>query len=71
MSETKMLEILERIRVCIYRNDLYVVKKYVQLEIENLTGATEQNCQNTKYYYYDSYCKEYRNNNCSKKLEMI
>ena len=69
MSETKMLEILERIRVCIYRNDLYVVKKYVQLEIENLTGATEYNCKNTKYYFYPAYCEYCSNDNCSKKLE--
>lgn len=69
MEEEKILQILNRIKICLNRNDLYIAKEYVQLEIDNITGASEQRCKNTKYYFYDSYCKYCKNENCSKKKE--
>lgn len=43
MEETKMLEILNRIKVCIERDSLMIAKDLVRLEINNLKGITEKN----------------------------
>ena len=67
MKETQMLEILTRIKCLIERSSLDTVKEYVILEIENLQGITEQKCKNTKYFFYDSYCKYCSNENCTGK----
>ena len=37
----------------------------MQLEINNLKGTSEAKCKNTKYYYYDYYCKYCDNLKCS------
>ena len=65
MDNVKMLEILNRIKVCIERDSLDIAKDLTELEIENLKGITEQRCKNTKYYYYDWNCKYCENFNCS------
>lgn len=65
MEELKMLEILNRIKICIERDSLDIAKDLIELEIENLKGTTEQRCKNTKYYYYDWNCKYCNNLNCS------
>ncbi len=65
MDEKRMLEILERIEVCLERNAVLEAKEYVKIEINNIKGITKENCKKTKYHYYDIYCK-YCNLNCNK-----
>ena len=65
MEELKMLELLNRIKICIERGSLDIAKDLIELEIENLKGITEQRCKNTRYYYYDWNCIYCSNLNCS------
>lgn len=65
MEGTKMLGILNRIKYCLEHDSLDIAKQLTKLEINNLKGITEQNCKNTKYYYYDWYCKYCSNLNCN------
>ena len=65
MEESKILEILNRIKVCVKSDSLNVAKELIKIEIENLKGITEQRCKNTKYYFYDTYCKYCSNYNCN------
>lgn len=65
MEEKTMLEILNSIKVFLQKEQLYEAKHYLQLELDNLKGITQLKCQNTKYYYYDWYCKYCSNKNCS------
>ena len=67
MEKLKMLELLNRIKICIERGSLDIAKDLIELEIENLKGITEQRCKNTKYYYYDWYCQYCSNFNCNNK----
>lgn len=60
-----MLEILNRIKICIERDSLMIARDLVKLEIDSLNGITE-NCESSKYYYYDLNC-EYCNNLNSRK----
>ena len=65
MDENELLKVLERIKQLL-KNDLLIeAKEYVDLEIENLKGITEQKCKNTMYYFGDFYCKYCENLNCS------
>ena len=64
MEESKILEILNRIKVCVKSDSLNVAKELIKIEIENLKGITEQRCKNTKYYFYDT-CKYCSNYNCN------
>lgn len=64
MKELKMLEILNRIKVCIEGDSVDIAKDLTKLELENLKGITEERCKNTKYYFYDCYCKYCNNLNC-------
>ena len=64
MNNEKMLEILERIRICLNRNSVDIAKELVNLEIDNLNGNTEVKCKNTKYHFFGSYCKYCSNANC-------
>ncbi len=64
MNDEKMLEILEKIRICLNRNSVDVAKELVNLEIDNLKAVTEEKCKNTKYHFYNSYCKYCKNLNC-------
>lgn len=63
--ETKtLLEIINRIKDFIDHNDICEAKEYVELELNNLKGTTQQQCQNTKYHFYPTYCKYCNNINC-------
>lgn len=64
MEIQEMLDILEKIRICIKNDSLNIAKDFVNLEIENLKGITEKKCQNNKYAY-EWYCSECNNLNCS------
>jgi len=59
-----MLNILKRIKILLERDSLDTAKDYIRLEIDNLNGTTEDRCKNTKYYFYDCYCKYCSNLNC-------
>lgn len=65
MEETKMLKILDTIRILLEKNCLFEAKEYIRIEIENLKGITQKKCRNTKYFF-GSYCKYCSNLNCSK-----
>lgn len=67
MEELKLLEILKNIRNLLENNLFYEVMEYIQVETNNLNGTTEKNCKNTKYYYYDIFCRYCDNFNCSHK----
>jgi len=69
MNEDMMLKVLNRIQMFIDKGELSYAKDYIRLELNNLTGATEENCKNTQYYFYDCFCKYCENENCSKKKE--
>lgn len=71
MEELKMLELLNRIKICIERGSLDIAKDLIELEIENLKGITEQRCKNTKYYYYDWNCQYCSNLNCNQNKKVI
>lgn len=63
MEKGNFLEILIRIRSCIKRNEIFVAKSYINLEINNLIGITEKECK--KYKSFNSwYCYNCRNKNC-------
>ena len=65
MDNEKMIKILDRIKLFIEQDSLDLAKVMTKLEIGNLKGITEQRCKNTKYYYYDWYCKYCSNLNCN------
>lgn len=65
MEESTMLQILNRIKICIDRNSLDIARDLVNLEIENLKDLTKKKCKNTRYYYYDWCCGYCSNLNCS------
>ncbi len=44
MPETKMLEILNRIKVCIECDSLMIARDLVKLEINKLNGIAKENC---------------------------
>ena len=64
MGNEKMIKILKRIELFIEQDSLDLAKDMTRLEIENLMRITEQRCKNTKYYFYDFYCKYCNNLNC-------
>ena len=64
MQNEQMLEILERIKVCLDRDSLDIAKDYINLEINNLRGK-KLKCQNTKYSW-NNYCEKCRNLNCNR-----
>lgn len=65
MDNEKMINILKRIELFIKQDSLDLAKDMTELEIENLKGITEKRCKNTKYYFYDFYCKYCHNLNCN------
>lgn len=65
MEESTMLQILNRIKICIDRNSLDIARDLVKLEIENLKNLTQKKCRDTRYYYYDWNCRYCSNLNCS------
>lgn len=64
MEETKMIKILDILSNLLKTDNLYEAREYLQIEINNLTGETEEKCKNTKYYFYDCFCKYCSNTNC-------
>lgn len=64
MEETKMLKILDTVRVLLEKDCLFEAKEYIRIEIENLKGITQKKCRNTKYFF-GNYCKYCSNLNCS------
>ena len=64
MEETTLLEILNRIRMLLEGGRWFEAREYTQLEINNITGATAEECKNTKYHFYPTYCKYCSNRNC-------
>ena len=42
MEETKMLEILNRIKICIERDSLMIARDLVKLEIDNLKEVRKE-----------------------------
>lgn len=71
MEELKMIELLNKIKVCLERNSLDIAKDLIELEIENLKNNTQQKCKNTKYYYYDWNCQYCNNLNCNQNKKVI
>lgn len=65
MNEKKVLDILNKINACLKQNSINKAIEYTQLEIDNLKGVSQEKCKNTKYYYYDYYCKYCDNLNCN------
>lgn len=65
MDNEKVIKILKRIELFIEQDSLDLAKDMTRLEIENLMRITEQRCKNTKYYFYDFYCKYCHNMNCN------
>ena len=63
MEEYKMIFLLYRLETQCNRNGLFVAKKIIKQELENLKGITEQKCKKIKVRKdYCIYCKNY---NCS------
>lgn len=64
MEKEQIIDILQMIKSCLNNDLLFEAKELIKIEINNLKGITEQNCKNTKYYFYDWYCKYCSNVNC-------
>ena len=64
MKNISFLEILNRIKSCLFNDDNYVAKEYLRLELENLQELTEKKCEN-KRYFGKNYCKYCLNVNCN------
>ena len=64
MEETTLLEVINRIKNLLEQRHWYEAREYTQLEINNITGATAEECKNTKYHFYPTYCKYCSNINC-------
>lgn len=65
MENVIMLDILKRIKMFLLDDELVLARKLVELELDNIKGITEERCRNTKYHFYNSYCKYCSNWNCS------
>lgn len=64
MEEKTLLEIIYRIKNLLGRNEIFEAKEYIELELNNLNGITQEQCKNTKYHFYPTYCKYCSNTNC-------
>ena len=64
MEEPKLLEIINRIKLLLEGGHWFEAREYTDLEINNLTGVTAENCKNTMYHFYPTYCKYCSNVNC-------
>lgn len=65
IKDKTLLEILNRIKLFLDREELYEAKLYVMLELGNFKDTTPYTCKNTIYDNYDYYCKICTNFNCS------
>lgn len=63
-----MLDILRRIKMFLLDDEITLARELVELELDNITGATEERCKNTKYYANEWYCKDCSNLNCSSNM---
>lgn len=71
MENLEMLKILQRIKLFLKTDSIDLARETVQLELENLKGITEKRCKNTKYYFYDWYCKYCDNKNCASNKKIM
>lgn len=65
MENVVMLDILKRIKMFLLDDEIVLARELVELELDNLKGVTAQRCKDSKYYFYDGYCKYCSNLNCS------
>ncbi len=65
MDEQEVINILNKIHICLKNNSKNTAKDLIKIEIENLKGITKEKCKHTKYYYYDYYCRYCNNLNCN------
>ena len=65
MEELKLLEILKRVKNILEQDNLFIAREYIQLEINNLKGLTQEKCKNTMYHFYPTYCQYCSNVNCA------
>ena len=66
-----MLEIIQKIKLFLNTDSLDLARDTVRLELDNLKGITEKRCKNTKYYFYDWYCKYCNNKNCASNKKIM
>lgn len=66
-----MLEIIQKIKLFLNTDSLDLARDTVRLELDNLKGITEKRCKNTKYYFYDWYCKYCDNKNCASNKKIM
>ena len=64
MEEVRLLEVINRIKVLLEGGHWFEAREYTDLEIRNITGATAEECKNTKYNFYPTYFKYCSNTNC-------
>lgn len=64
MEEATLLEIINRIKMLLESGHWIEAREYTDLEINNLTSTTAEQCKNTKYHFYPTYCKYCSNVNC-------
>lgn len=64
MENVIMLDILKRIKMFLLEDKIDLARELAELELDNIKGLTEERCKNTKYYFYNSYCKYCSNLNC-------
>ena len=68
ITDKTLLEILNRIKLFLDREELYEAKLYVMLELGNFKDTTPYTCKNTIYDNYDYFCKTCTNYNCSSNI---
>ncbi len=71
MENLEMLEIIQKIKLFLNTDSLDLARDTVRLELDNLKGITEKRCKNTKYYFYDWYCKYCNNKNCASNKKIM
>lgn len=71
MENLEMLEIIQKIKLFLNTDSLDLARDTVRLELDNLKGITEKRCKNTKYYFYDWYCKYCDNKNCASNKKIM
>lgn len=63
MEEQTMLRILDKFIWYAERNRIFEAKRYVNQELDNIKGISEQNCKRRKLN--KTYCKICKNRNCN------
>lgn len=57
MKEQVLLDIICAIKRFLENGEPDKAKEYVELEIKNILGLTPEDCKNTKYHFWPTYCK--------------